>query len=148
MLPASSKVTLRGSKSQGPKAEVKMKSPALTVFDIGTAWSIGKVFFIASIPSIAGPDRPDVDDLVPAHDVKGAVEIDGRIAMRGQELDGRAERGPALALEIERAMLVAHEAELGAGRPTAERDGLAAVRREGLPAGIHHDAPRLVGRHH
>jgi hypothetical protein len=62
-----------------------MKSPARTVFDIGTAWSIGKVFFIASISSIAGPDR--------RYDVGGAGETDGRIAMRGQDIDVGEERG-------------------------------------------------------
>src|SRR6266446_8086769 len=106
-----------------------------------------KCLFHRFIPSIAGPDRPDVDDLVPAHNMESAVEIDGRIAMRGEKFDGRAELGSAIALEIQGPVFVAHEAVAGAGWPAAERHWLAAVGREGPPPGIHHHSSRLVRRH-
>ena len=49
--------------------------------------------------------------------------------MRSEEFDGRAQRWPATALEIQGAVFVSHEAEGGAGRRAAKRDG-------GLPLSV------------
>ena len=92
--------------------------------------------------SMAGPDRPDVDDIVAADDVDCAVEIDRRIAMRGQELDRRS-RAPAPSLQESRAR--------HARRPCSERSSPPARRAsavgvplsvaKALKPGIDDDAP-------
>src|SRR6185503_2327174 len=97
-----------------------------------------------ALSSVTGPDRPDIDDVLAANHMIAAVKIDRRIAMRGEEFDDGTDLWAVAALEIQRAMLIAHEAEGGAGRRPAQRDGLAAVGGKGLPSGIHHNPARLV----
>src|SRR6516164_9761534 len=101
---------------------------------MGTAWSARKACFIDNSPSVTGPDRPNVDHVFAAHYVKLAVEINGGVAVGREKFNGRTDTRSCAAVKIQRAMLVAHEAEGRVGRRAAQRDRLATVGGKRLPS--------------